>query len=302
MPETHVPVCLICPHCRAQVDAEASVCSACGMPLRDDEAEAFSAPPLWRGATDELGGDSPEQLIHPETTVRFSVRIGRSLLIALALLTFLALGALGLGYALSSWLGNGKFLAAPDVAKPSQAPAVPESLAPTGAVGPPRLTIQEPPPIPVRALMAQGFALASAASAEASGAAGQAVAEASKAGEDLGKLLRRARRCLNAQDYDCANLSARAALKLDRQNTTARKLLRDAKAAQQHDSAPSVVTVGDFGALSKAWQEIPQEGAKVSKTIINGGVKETVTRELIIPKEFSKEEPKLVLPQASSPP
>lgn len=214
------------------------------MPLTDDDLDAFESPSTWRSVPDRRSLTLADLKQRPDEVALLPMRLVRSFLIGIVVMILLVVGALGLGYALSSWLGHGKFLTPAEVVKSEQVPAVPESLAPTGAVGPPRLTVQ-PPPAPIPMMMAPGLALAGApgaviGSAGASAAADeQAVAEAETAGTELDKLLHRARRCMNEEDYDCAVVSARAALRLDQKNGVARKMLRDAKAAQAQGSVPA---------------------------------------------------------------
>jgi len=264
------------------------------MPLIDDEREAFVAQPLWHAGPEEPGDAG--QVLYQGETAR-PRRIGRSLLIGFALLVFLTLGALGLGYALSSWLGHGNFSVAPDVAKPSQVPAVPESLEPTGAVGPPRLTVQ-PPALPMRIMLSATPSTANIASAPvaANGAAAQAQVEAGNAGSvgnnELGKLLQRARRCLAEQDYACAQQNARAALRLDRQGGAARKLLNDVNLAQQ-PARPLHLTAPES---SGAAVLLKKETVK-AKSVVRDVLKEFATKDATIPREFPQE-PKVVLPPA----
>jgi hypothetical protein len=227
------------------------------MPLTDDDLDAFESPPTtWRPVPDRRSLTLADLKPRPDEVAPLPMRLVRSFLIGIVLLILLVVGALGLGYALSSWLGHGKFLAPAEVAKSEQIPVVPESLAPTGAVGPPRLTVQEsPPPVPLQTMVAPPAAVIGSTDGSAP-AAEQAVAEAASAGTELSKLLRRARWCMDEQDYDCAVESARSALKLEQKNGAARKLLRDAKAAQ--DSVPAEASVVMSKDLNKdVLKEVP---------------------------------------------
>lgn len=287
------------------------------MPLGDDAGEAFVAAPNWRPEGMHEGALAPVV----DEAALFPRRLGRPLMVAIALLIFLVLGALGLGYALSSWLGHGNFLPAPDVASQNKVPAVPESLAPTGAVGPPRLTVQSP--LPVRTVLPSlaldyGSSSASAPVA-ASGAAAQAQLEASTASSELSRLLRRARRCQAEQDFECVHQNARSALRLDRQSAAARKLLDDAKTALAAGVAkpadasgatavqpkPDAAPVADKD-MAKAPPAkapdakdvlLPEPVAKepaaqpstANKEASKAMAKDVADKEIVVPREFSKQ-------------